>query len=293
MWGMLLPGDSEGIAMNSMRYTAEKSFVKAAALIFRPWAILIFVCLAAPGMVFADKWMLPTTKTFLSADKSKRLTVYPRDLSNQRNYFSDKVEGKDLAGQHPDSSKTNATATLESRSRNGQWILLWQRALANEVSPVNALVADSGEHIVTFDNWHQRGLGEHVIVIYGSEGRLIHSLSLGDFLPEAYVATLPRSVSSLWWGEAHHFDAPQKNVVLRVAEPFEHGSEDDFDEDANFTEIPVSLANGNVTMPTGQAWEALLSRAEQSKARMDAEQKVHEDLEHAPLSAPTTCVEID
>jgi len=57
------------------------------------------VAVVAASPTFADSWIPATRTSYLSPDKAMRLTVVPRDLENQLAYFTDKVDGKEPAGQ--------------------------------------------------------------------------------------------------------------------------------------------------------------------------------------------------
>src|SRR5690606_13407911 len=144
--------------MKLRRDVDVRSCALATALSTQQWVFRI-LCVVASDTALADSWSLPTPEIYSSADGSKRLTVYPRELSNQLDYFSDKVEGIEPAGQRRAASTATATAILESKAKGGKWALMWHGPLLNNVSPVSALVSNSGHHVVTFDNWHEVGHG--------------------------------------------------------------------------------------------------------------------------------------
>ena len=146
----------------------------------------------------ADSWGEPGVEVTPSANGAYRLTVTPRSILNQLEFFEDKVAGREPAGQTPDEPAT-ATARLERRESDGRWSVVWDRPLVNDVAPVSALVSDDGRYVVTFDNWHSVGFGDDVVVIYGSDGALIRSMALTDILPNYFMDGFPRSVSSLHW----------------------------------------------------------------------------------------------
>jgi hypothetical protein len=85
-----------------------------------------------------------------------------------------------------------------SRLHAGQSRQLWERPLVNRISPVRAMVHDSGRFVVTFDEWH--GVGTNPVVIYGGGGELIARLSLADLGLEGHPR-ITRSVSSYWWND--------------------------------------------------------------------------------------------
>ncbi len=160
------------------------------------WLIgLLGFFLACVGPAKADSWTLPTVETTYSANKLYRLIVRPRDIKSQLGYFEAKVENKQL-----DPAKL-PKGRLE-RKVNGDWLLVWEVALVNEVAPVDALVSNDGSRVITFDNWHSAGFGDHVLVIYGAGGELVRSFQLTDFMPAFVVDALPRTVSSIRWRSA-------------------------------------------------------------------------------------------
>jgi mono/diheme cytochrome c family protein len=155
----------------------------------------IFVFLAVPvwHAAYADTWALPTTMTYSSEGDLFRLTVTP-GIPGAR-----KSKGK-----------------LEKQIKKGQYDLVWEADLSNVVSPVSALVTRDGQYVVTFDNWHSRGHGDNVVVLYGPKGQRIKMLSLSDFVDVALESRLPLSVSSRWWGQGHQLDEKAGVVVLKV-----------------------------------------------------------------------------
>lgn len=149
----------------------------------------------------ADSWESPSTKVYSSKTEQYRFTVVPAGLT-----------ARDQTGKPKDPCK----GRLERRTPRGGHELVWERQLVNPVSPVNALVSSNGKYVVTFDNWHHVGRGQHVVVIYGPEGKLVRDMALTDFLTAEQILRLRKSVSSTWWGDGHSLDAREENLVLRV-----------------------------------------------------------------------------
>lgn len=115
----------------------------------------------------------------------------------------------------------------------------------NEVSPVSALVASNGGYLVTFDNWHSAGYGDDVVVIYHSNGTLVKKFGLDDLLTEGDIETLPRSVSSIWWGGEHYIDDANGLLVLKIVSNRKNLWEDG----AKFHEMKIELATGRAVEP--------------------------------------------
>lgn len=149
--------------------------------------------LAIPA-VMADEWLAPTPKAYTSSRGAYRLTVFPRE---------------------PPDGQTKCEAVLE-RLEGNEYRRLWRKPLANDVSPVSALVSDKDGGFVTFDNWHSMGWGENAIVIYDGAGQLKRKLALTALMSKEEFERLPRSVSSIWWSGQHEFDHDEVVVKLRV-----------------------------------------------------------------------------
>ena len=240
------------------------------------------VAVVAASPAFADSWMPATQTSYLSPDKAMRLTVVPRDLENQRAYFTDKVDGKEPAGQRR-GGEPRALGILERRS--GQtWIKVWEVPLANEVAPVHALVANGGGHIVTFDNWHSVGFGDNVVVIYRSDGSMVRAMKLTDILPEDYVRALPTSVSSLWWGGEHELSRDGRQVVLKVVVPSSRGS---IGAPRGYVDVRIDLTTGAVEKLEGPAWTRAVAAAAPIAARSKAEEATWRAQMIAPLVPPS------
>jgi hypothetical protein len=222
--------------------------------VLRPATLILAALFTAPAV--ADTWMLPETTTYLSADRFWRLTVIPRDLVSQLAYFEDKVDGHEPAGAASGSQQKRARGIME-RFENGDWHVVWDKPLLNDVSPVDALVSSTGQ-AVTFDNWHSVGHGSDTVVIYDAQGNVVRALALHDFLPDDYIGALPHSVSSLHWGGEHCITGGDRRLVLRVAVPslgFRRNA------GREYVDVVVDLASGRITPPQGKAWMLARVRA--------------------------------
>jgi YD repeat-containing protein len=190
--------------------------------------------------VFADSWALPTPKQYYSANNRFYIEVIPRKLASQSRYFKDKVDRKEPAGS-PQGEKDNYCKGIFYRQTDdGKYEKVWVAPLSNDVAPVSALVSDGGQYVVTFDNWHAVGYGDNVVVIYGSDGKIIRKLALTDIVPAESLSTLPRSVSSIWWGGHHYLDEARGLLVLQVVK---NGGRA-FNEGAEYREVGIELKTG-------------------------------------------------
>jgi hypothetical protein len=212
----------------------------------------------------ADTWSPATVKTYESSSGDLRFTVTPRDIMGPLAYFEDKVEGVEPAGQAPGGPQ-HAQGRLERRNPSGQWEPVWDKPLVNDVSPVSALISDSGAYVATFDNWHSTGWGGDAVVIYNAQGEMVRSMGLTDFLPQPYFVALPRTVSSIWWSGDHRIEGDR--LILQVVVPA--GS---VDTERTYLEIAVDLRTGEVQTPSGAAWENALRAADAvNRSRAEAE----------------------
>lgn len=254
-----------------------------ARLVLAAFAAACVVC--SGSSVWSDTWPPATVTTYMSSTGEVRFTVTPRVLRGPLAYFEDKVEGVEPPGQAPGRAP-EARGKLERRGSGDQWEVVWDRPLVNDVSPVSALISDSGEFVVTFDNWHSAGWGDDAVVIYDDRGDPVRSMALTDFLPQTYVEALPRSVSSIQWSGEHRIEGGQ--LVMQVVVP-----DDSSHSDQSFLEIAADLRTGRVEPPQGEAWDHALRAAEDTNRRQAEAQARWRAARIAPLRAPTTGAERD
>lgn len=83
----------------------------------------------------------------------------------------------------------------------------------------------SGRHgvFVTFDNWHEMGHGDDVMVIYNGTGDLVRKYSLQDFFSGPEIDDLPRSVSSIDWRGGVRLSHGDKYILVNLLIPDEVG----------------------------------------------------------------------
>ncbi len=206
-------------------------------------AVLGMVALWSAVPAGADSWMPPKREVYEAAGKNVRFTVIPRVIADPADYFAGKVDLLTPAGQQADGAP-RARGILERRRGSG-WVTIWDKPLVNDMAPVTALVADDGAHVVTFDNWHSLGFGEHVVVIYRGDGSVVRSFELTDILPEDYVRALPRTASSLHWGGEHALSADGRTLILKVGvRRAAHPS--------GFVDVTIDLPSGTVAPLTGR-----------------------------------------
>ena len=271
-----------------MFYKMSDSEEKAAAR----WLTLLFlfaVFVASQTVALADSWVPPTIRTYYSQDQGVRFTVTPRGIQSPLAYFDGKVKNEKQAGQKPGGSPF-ARGVLEQKNGDGRWVTLWDKQLVNDVSPVNAVVANSGRSVVTFDNWHSMGWGDDAVVIYGEGGKLVRSFALTDLLPDYYFKALPRSVSSIWWSGEHRIADKEDLLVLSVVVPNENN---DTVENRGYVELPVRLAGGEVLPASGADWDKARLIARNIAAERQKEEDKWNAWLRSPLVAPKTTEERD
>jgi hypothetical protein len=195
-----------------------------------------------------------------------RATLVPRALSSNYDYFKDKVDGISPAGQDSGSSIDRPFEKVSRRDSSGRWTPLWQGSLVNDVAPVDALVANGGKYLITFDNWHHKGYGPDAVVIYDRRGRVIRTITLLDLLPQSFIDTLNTTVSSIHWGRGYFLTDNDETLILRVTEPSFHFG----DHNGLTVSVRIRLADGAITPAAGRAWERALRKSKVVRAQQEA-----------------------
>ncbi|MEM6476487.1 MAG: hypothetical protein AAF687_10005 [Pseudomonadota bacterium] len=238
---------------------------------------LVLIALAATLGVAAqaDVWPDPEKEITFSANKEYRLTVYPAPEKEVEAYFRE--EG---------AKRPNATARLQRKSPRGGWKTVWKKPLLNEIAPTDALVADDGRYVVTFDNWYSTGHGENVVVIYGADGSVVRSMKLTDIVPEFYMATLSHSVSSVDWREDEGLNADGETIFIDIYRPGQSHFSSSDNKTLRFT---IDLSDGRVGLPEAGAWEKALSEARVLALALVRENLAYEQMMRNPIKAPAGC----
>lgn len=247
-------------------------------------SMALLIVLSVASMVHADSWRLPTPESYLSADKTWRLTVTPRALHSQLAYFEDKVARRDHAGSIPGNLQKQAQGYMEHLD-HGHWVAVWNEPLVNDVAPVSAIVSATGQ-VVTFDNWASMGYGDDAVVIYDLHGKPMRVMGLKDFLPAEYIEALPRSVSSLWWGGPHRFSDDARQLILRVVIPDKDHRGVSFSEDDPHLEIRFDLQTGKLLPLDDKVWPAALASAREVNAENRKDEAIARARFIAPLTSP-------
>lgn len=244
---------------------------------------LLLAILHAAAAAHADSWRPPTTRQYTSDDGAWRLTVEPRELSDQLTYFREQIDGKERPCGIAGDTQTSAIGTMEHCLQE-MCRRVWQRNLLNGVAPVGVVVTDTGR-VMTFDNWHSMGFGPHAVVAYGPDGIPVAKYALVDFLPEDYVMALPRSVSSLHWRGSPRTAADGERIVVPVIVPSDAADEED-DEHTRYVEVIFDPRDGSFALPPPGIWSPALRQASLTLAKQ--RESMAEELARAlaPLLPP-------
>jgi TonB family protein len=227
--------------------------------------------LVFPALANGDQWSLPVPKKYFSPNKTYCLEVIPKKLDSQLKYFEDKVNNRENPGASKGSYR-GAKGILYKANEAGSYRRIRSFPLVNEVSPLNAVVSNTGTYFVTFDNWHSAGYGADAVVIYRSDGSLVRQLALDDFLTQNDIETLPTTISSRWWGGDHYIDDEGNILVLRIISSNESQWQGSALEGAKFYELRLSLSNGNLIKPRRDIlprWDAQVSSGVDSGMPVD------------------------
>jgi hypothetical protein len=231
----------------------------------------------------ADSWAPPRVETFASADGAWKLTIYPRGVATPLAYFKDKVDGNPDAGGIPGDTQKSPIGHMQHK-RDGHWETVWKGPLVNDVSPVEAVVSNSGES-VTFDNWHGTGWGDDAVVVYAADGNRVREFGLADFLPKYYIDALPHSVSSIHWRGKPHIDEAKRQLVVPVVVPT-NDIENINTMKERHIEVRFRLSDGSLLPMDGNAWGEAVAAALEVNAQREAWLVERRKRFVSPLAAP-------
>jgi hypothetical protein len=187
-------------------------------LIQNPFQIFLIIGFFLPTTTKADVWDNPHVKRYYSQNKEYELVVTPQIIPSK--YY----EWYYYQNRHPQTRKILRREEKFMRNLSGQDTilipctaelfrinvadssLLWKKPLLNYYCPVNAIVANDGSSIATFDNWYSMGYGVNVFVIYNEKGEAERTYKLEEITPFP-LNDFMRSISSIhWYEEARYID---------------------------------------------------------------------------------------
>lgn len=140
--------------------------------------LFLAVVLTASIATWGDSWALPSDQDYSSANGEYRFSVNVG------------------AFLRPGNAAKRCRGVLKQRV-DSEWQTVWEKPLSSRISPVNAIVHNKGQFVVTFDEWH--GIGTNPVIIYDEHGDLVAKLQLTDLgIPDDH-SLIDRSVSSYHW----------------------------------------------------------------------------------------------
>lgn len=151
----------------------------------------------------ADQWQRPETKEVFSASRDYFVRVTPGESIGDTWGFKGAKKGE------------YATAEFYRREKDRSYKLVAETSLPNPVAPVEFYVANNG-HLITLDNWHNRGFGR-VVVVLAPDGKQIKSYRLADLFLDAEIEAFSHSTSSIRWHEGPtFFQQDQKTLLVTI-----------------------------------------------------------------------------
>ncbi|WP_418894633.1 hypothetical protein [Limibacterium fermenti] len=175
-----------------------------------PYVLLLGAIFISP-VVKADTWDDPRVLTYYSQNKEYKLVVTPRILPEkylQWHYYKSnkhpqtarflRRKEKFMRNILPQDTMLIPCTGKLYRFHDADSVLLWEKVFLNDISPVYAIVADDGSIVASFDNWHSKGYGVNVFVVYNEKGEAKRTYKLEEFSPFP-LNDYSRSVSSISW----------------------------------------------------------------------------------------------
>ena len=157
------------------------------------FAFSVLLTLTSLGICRGDTWAAPFPHIFASEDGETALKVVPL-----------RVEGQSYT----------STATWIRLNHDGSEQTLNQLQLVN--NPMRVLIPEKTVgFFVTLDNYANLGF-EHTLVIYRSNGQMVHDLKLENFLTTKEILdNVEQTISSRWWrkGANFTFEIPSTETV--------------------------------------------------------------------------------
>ncbi|HYH47483.1 MAG TPA: hypothetical protein VEG34_17515, partial [Thermoanaerobaculia bacterium] len=134
--------------------------------------LLILGSIASPGSactVAGER--LPGPEVYVSGNGQFAVAIVPKPR-----------ERRPGGGLQAAPGEPGTEALVHAVDRSGEPHLAGRFALAHEAEPLDALVSDDGQFLITFGNWSYFGDNKEAVAIYRTDGSLVRSLALGDIL---------------------------------------------------------------------------------------------------------------
>jgi len=175
-----------------------------------------------------------------------------------------------------------ATVVVERRTNQG-WRLAWRGALRPGSGAGNAFLADDGRMLNFCDDAVDGG---DAIVLHDAQGAVVRELDLGQFLPAAYLQSLPRDARGLHWRRGAKLAGAQDSVEFSVALPGSSAG-----ASGPSLRFSVDLRDGSVRTTQIREYLAAADRARTLVAAKSVPvPRVSSDLAVAGTSLPTAAI---
>jgi hypothetical protein len=165
--------------------------------------IFSIIFIASFQTLSADFWLPSEIRRYFSDNHLYYLEIYPAQIPDKYYEWKSAKPKKKSKFTAKDTTIIQCCAKLYKVSENDT-TQVWERNLVNRFAPVDAVVSNDGQYVVTFDNWYHVGYGADVMVVYNHNGDLRKMYSLQDISPFP-VNDYLRSVSSIHWRQDAKF----------------------------------------------------------------------------------------
>ena len=159
-----------------------------------PLVMLFVTCLIGTQQIIADSWVPLVNRDFQSSSSEYILSIDPNESP----------------AKHPGRCKMSFFK-LDENKRTERW----SRYSINKVAPIQCFISNSGNYVVTLDEWGE--FGSFPVVIYGPHGKPIrvHDINSLGLDNDKDLDKITITISSLRWNEdAIMFFGPREELVF-------------------------------------------------------------------------------
>jgi hypothetical protein len=179
------------------------------------FGLAVFAMALCQDHAFADKWPRPEQSAYQSDNERFVFVAVPSNLELRIPDLR-----LDETGTEAFSRMDNAAPRgLLCELKNGSLCTVrWQVELPHSAVPVHAIVSDTGNWVVMFDQWGNQGY-ENAVVVLDSLGAVANRYELEDFITEEEILRVRTSASSRIWSGYyywHTFSDDETELVLQV-----------------------------------------------------------------------------
>jgi hypothetical protein len=176
---------------------------------FKTATLLIALLMLQVLTSLADDWPAPKPQHVVSTNGKYLVRIVPGESWGDTVGFAGSKKGAYARGE------------FFEQQADRSYKLITEVALQNPIAPVHALLSDQG-HLVTFDNWHNAGYG-NVVVIYRPGGAALQSYKLETLYAAKQIEEIPHSISSRHWLSENFGFFPGTNEKKAYAYDFRGG----------------------------------------------------------------------